>query len=247
MEERRQICLVLEYDGSAYHGWQWQDNNLSIQEVIEGAVGKITGEPSRVIGSGRTDAGVHALGQVATFLTRFPMPAADFTRALNAVLPRDIRVLSSIQAAPDFHPQFSAKGKSYLYVVLNRPEPSALLVNRAWHVRKPLAAEEMLRAACMLTGEHDFSSFQSSACVARDPVRTLSRLEIVAKGRLVEFRFDGNGFLKNMVRNIIGTLVDVGLGLYPAGRIGEILAARDRRQAGPCAPAKGLYLVSVKY
>ncbi len=247
MPAERHICLVLEYDGSSYHGWQYQANNLSIQQVLEEAVLRITGETVRIIGAGRTDAGVHALGQVASLRTRSAIAAGDFPRALNAALPRDIRVLSATDVTPDFHPQFRAGGKEYLYLILNRVNPSALLLHRCWHVSHPLDVEAMRQAAAVLVGRHDFSSFQSASCVARDPVRTLSRLDIRQRGGLLELSFEGNGFLKNMVRNLVGTLVEVGRASRPPATMAEILAALDRRRAGPCAPAYGLYLVRVIY
>lgn len=239
--------MIVEYDGSSYHGWQRQPNALTIQQVLEETIGRVTGEDVRIIASGRTDAGVHSLGQVASFVTRSRLTAEEFSRALNSLMPRDIRILSSSEVAWDFHPQFCARGKTYLYIILNRPCPSAVLTNRCWHIARKLDIEEMGYAANMLEGRHDFSSFRSSSCNAKNPVRTLYRLDMQIKGNLLEFWFEGDGFLKNMVRNIMGTLVDIGIGKYDHERIAEILEARDRKLAGRCAPPWGLYLVSVRY
>jgi tRNA pseudouridine38-40 synthase len=243
----RQICLTIEYDGSAYHGWQHQDNALSIQQVIEEAIRRITGETVRLRASGRTDAGVHALGQVASFPTTAKLPADAFRRALNSTLPADIRVTGSREADPQFHPQYDARRKTYRYLVLNRRDGSAVLRDRVWHVAPPLDESVLAESAACLAGEHDFGAFRSSSCTARNPVRNLSRVEVVRRGDLIEFEFTGNGFLKNMVRNMVGTLVDIGLAIFPSGSMPDILTSRDRRKAGRCAPPHGLYLVSVEY
>lgn len=238
---------MLEYDGTAYHGWQRQPNGLSVQEVVEGALARLTGEDLRVVAAGRTDAGVHALAQVAAFTTRSSVPAERFRAALNSLLPADIRVRDSRRVAASFHPQFEARGKTYRYFILNRPEASALLRNRCWHIRPPLDLDAMRAGAAHLLGRHDFSSFRSSSCCAAQPVRELTLLAVERAGGLVELTAEGDGFLKNMVRNIVGTLADVGLGTLPTDRVADILAGRDRRLAGRCAPPWGLYLAEVRY
>jgi tRNA pseudouridine38-40 synthase len=247
MRGRRNICLVVEYDGGSYHGWQRQPNGLTVQEVLEEAVRRVTGVRSPVIGSGRTDAGVHALGQTAAFRTDHPLAGELFAKALNANLPADVRVLASREVAPSFHPQYDAVGKTYLYLILNRPQGNALLRGRVWHLRPPLDAGAMAAAARALVGEHDFSAFRSSSCNASSPVRRLDLLQVERRGALLELTFRGNGFLKNMVRNLTGTLVQAGLGQIPPEEVAAILQGRERSAAGPCAPPWGLYLVSVAY
>ncbi len=237
----------MEYDGTAYHGWQRQPVSPTVQEVLEDRLQAITGEKVIVMGAGRTDAGVHALGQVASFRSASHLSPEEFGRALNAHLPSDIQVKRAFEARDDFHPQFGALSKTYLYLILNRPETSPLLLNRCWQLRHPLNMDRMSEACALILGEHDFSSFKSSSGKTRSQVRRLTRVETCRKGSLLEFWFEADGFLKNMIRNIIGTLVDIGSGRYPPEVMGEILEARDRTKAGPCAPPQGLYLVQVRY
>jgi tRNA pseudouridine38-40 synthase len=243
----RQICLVLEYEGTEYHGWQRQPELTTIQEIIENTLGRITGEKTTIMAAGRTDAGVHALGQVAAFRTGSRLTPGEFRRALNALLPQDIRIKEAAEVSFDFHPQFRALKKTYLYIILNRPSPTALIHHRCWHISRPLKVKEMREGALFLVGRHDFSSFMSSSGTTRSQIRHMTRCEIQEKGSLIELWFEADGFLKNMVRNMVGTLVDIGLGRYPPGEMEEILEAGDRRRAGPCAPPHGLYLVSIDY
>ncbi|MBI4390142.1 MAG: tRNA pseudouridine(38-40) synthase TruA [Nitrospinae bacterium] len=244
----RKLKLVLEYDGSRYHGWQVQPNGVSIQEVLQKTVERITKQETCVIGSGRTDAGVHAEGQVAHFSTESNMTGRQFLKALNSLLPRDIVVSRVEEAAPDFDARRSAAGKKYRYTILNRDYPSAFAYSRSWYIPFSLDVEAMRQAARHLVGRHDFSAFRAGNCEARSPVREILSLDIRREaGAFIVFEFEGNGFLKYMVRNIVGSLVEVGKGRMAPDRIREILESRDRTKAGPTAQPQGLCLVEVYY
>ena len=245
----RNIKLILEYDGTNYHGWQSQQGSgmPTIQDALEAALRKLTKGDIRTVSSGRTDAGVHALGHAANFLTESRIPAESWAPALNHLLPPDIRVLASEEVRPDFHARFSAKGKQYQYLVLARRAPSALRRNHVWHVDRKLNLAAMRRAAEVLVGKHDFSAFRSAGCSAKSPVRDLRSLAIRKKGDLVEFTLEADAFLMHMARNIVGTLVDAGLGRFTAEDVKRMLRSRDRRKAGGIAPARGLYLTTVFY
>lgn len=245
----RNIKLILEYDGTNYHGWQSQSGSSTptIQETLEAAIGKIAGERTKTTSSGRTDAGVHALAQVANFPCTVSLPAHAWMPALNRLLPEDIRVLSAEEVPPDFHARFSAKGKTYRYQILNRRAPSALHRNRAWHVDRRLNVSAMRRAGTALVGRHDFSAFRSSGCGAKTPVRTLRSLVIAKQGDAISIRLDADAFLMHMARNIVGTLVEAGLGRYSAEDIKKLLKSKDRSAAGKTAPAHGLFLEAVHY
>jgi tRNA pseudouridine38-40 synthase len=245
----RNIKLILEYDGTNYHGWQSQQGSGSstIQDTLEAALKALTKEDIRTVSSGRTDAGVHALGHAANFPTESPIPGGAWAPALNRLLPRDIRVIASEEVKPDFHARYSARGKQYRYVVLARSAPSALLRNHAWHVDRKLNLANMRRAALHLIGKHDFSAFRSSACSAKVPVRKLKTLSIAKKGDQIEFTLEADAFLMHMARNIVGTLVDVGLGRFSPDEVKAMLRSRDRTTAGKTAPARGLTLVEVFY
>jgi tRNA pseudouridine38-40 synthase len=250
--EVRNIRLVLEYDGTNYHGFQTQDDPAlpTIQGELEAAIEAICHERLRITGSGRTDAGAHALGQVVNFHTRSTVPTHRFPAALNSVLPRDIRVKEAAAVPQEFHARFDALSKTYAYLVDNRPSTSVFLRNYAYHVPQPLDLVAMRRAAEILVGTHDFASFQSSGSSAKTSVRTVYGLgidEIEAHEGIIKFSVRADGFLYNMVRNMVGTLLEVGLGRYSVEDTASILAARDRRLAGPTAPAQGLYLVKVEY
>jgi tRNA pseudouridine38-40 synthase len=245
---RRNIALLLEYEGSTFHGWQVQPVSPTIQEVLQLALRKMTGDPSLTVkGSGRTDAGVHALGQVANFRTACTLSTDIFQRGLNSLLPASIAVLSAQEVPAAFDAQYNARNKVYRYRLLLRRPRSPLLAGQAWHIPYPLRRNRMQRAARDLTGEKDFSSFRSSGCAARSPVRILSRLELRRRGNTLDFELEANGFLRHMVRNIVGTLVDVGRGNIPPDSMPELLASRDRARAGRKAPPQGLFLVSVRY
>jgi len=239
--------LTLEYDGSRYHGWQIQPDLPTIQGELEAAVRQVTQQPIDVVGAGRTDAGVHALGQVAHFSTIARLSAEEWQRALNGLLPHDIAVLAVEQAPDTFHARYAAKSKLYRYRILTRAYRSALERTRTWHVWHHLDAATMREAAACLVGNHDFSSFQGSPTDTDKPVCEITRLTVEPSGNELAIEVEANRFLKQMVRNIVGTLVEVGRGKLQAGNVAEILAARDGTKAGPTAPAHGLYLVKVDY
>jgi len=243
------ILLTLEYDGTNYHGWQSQaqSGKSTIQETVELAIGKIANEAVKTTSSGRTDAGVHAFCHVANFKTTRGIPPAAWAPALNHVLPVDIRVRSSKEVTAEFHARYSALGKTYRYRILNRREPTALYRNYAWHVNLPLFVENMKQAAECLVGTHDFSAFRGAGCSAKTPVRTMKSVAIKQSDEFVEVWLEADAFLQYMVRNITGTLVEVGLGRFKPEAMREILRARDRSKAGRTAPPQGLYLMSVTY
>lgn len=243
----KNIRLVLEYDGAGYSGWQWQPNAVTLQGTLEGAIFKITGENLRVTASGRTDAGVHAWGQVVNFHTEATLDSNAWRGALNHHLPPDMRVLEAAEAPEEFNARHSAVGKRYEYIVLNRFAPSPLRRNHAWHVGVALDFDAMAEAARPLVGEHDFTSFRALACDAKSPVRTLRQLDVARDGDTIIFQLGANAFLRHMVRNIVGTIVEVGKGRFKPEDVQAMLDARDRTKAGPTAPPQGLYLVEVEY
>ncbi len=245
---QRTIKLVLEYDGGAYAGWQRQADALTIQGVLEDALGRMLGAAVTVYASGRTDAGVHAWGQVAHFHTDAEYPAGVFQNALNALLPRDIAVVGAEDAPAEFHARFSSVSKTYHYLIWNKPYRSALLLRRAWHVGRPLDTEGMRRCLPLLTGTLDFSSFRSSGGDDLNPVRTITQFSILeTEPGMIRIAVSANGFLRHMVRNLVGTLVEVGRNKMDSNAVRSILESKDRRLAGPKAPAHGLYLVEVRY
>ncbi len=241
------IKLIIEYDGADYAGWQRQPNRPTIQEALESAILRMTQTPTSVIGAGRTDAGVHALGQIASFRTARQFSEQEWLRGLNGLLPDNIGVREVQQVQDDFHARYSALGKLYEYRLLNRLERSALDRNRAWHIRKRLDIAAMRDAACALLGRHDFSSFQGSPTDNENPVCDLQRLDISQDQDLISLQVYADRFLKQMVRAIVGTLVEVGLGKRSSGSVKDVLNAHDRSTAGQTAPPHGLYLVRVDY
>ncbi len=245
----RNIRLTLEYEGTNYHGWQAQTGSglATVQETLEKALSNLTHGPVKVNGSSRTDAGVHALGYVCNVMTSCSIPSAAWAPALNHLLPEDIRVLSSEEAALDFHARFSAVGKIYSYRILNRRAPSALYRHAAWHVNLRLNMRAMRSAAEHLIGQHDFSAFRAAGCSASSPIRTLKPIIIKKSADMVELRLEADSFLQYMVRNITGTLVEVGRGRFRPEEVKRMLLSRDRTTAGRTAPAHGLYLVRVLY
>ncbi|CBK42669.1 tRNA pseudouridine synthase A [Nitrospira defluvii] len=239
--------LVLEYDGTQYAGWQRQPNAPTIQAAVEEALAAIAQTRLTIIGAGRTDAGVHAFGQVASFRTDRGLSQREWLRALNAHLPADISALS-VKAVPDhFHARYSANGKLYEYHLMNRSERAPLLRERAWMLYKPLDFAAMTEAAAYLTGSHDFSSFETAPTDNENPQCRLQRADLRRQGDLIILSFYADRFLKQMVRSMVGTLVEVGQGKRTAADMRTVLAARARAAAGRTAPAHGLYLVRVDY
>jgi tRNA pseudouridine38-40 synthase len=240
------IKLTLEYDGTNYAGWQRQADQPTVQAVLEQVIGQVTQATLSVVGAGRTDSGVHALGQVASFRTERCLSSGEWSRALNGLLPEDICVRSVEFASDDFHARYSAVGKLYEYRILNRPDRSALDRHRAWHLRKGLDGDAMQEAAQYLIGRRDFSSFQGSPTDNQNPFCNLRQLSIRMEPEL-RIEAYADRFLKQMVRALVGTLVEVGLGKRTPASLEDILAARNRSAAGKTAPAHGLYLVRVDY
>ena len=244
-------ALLIEYHGGGFVGWQSQAcaQGLAIQDVLEAAAARLAeGAPVATAVAGRTDAGVHAEGQVALLdLTRdFPLPR--LREALNFHLkPHAVVVLRAAPAAAGWHPRFSAIGRAYRYRILNRRPRPALLAGQVWHVAHTLDAAAMHAAAQTLLGRHDFTAFRAAACQAASPLRTLDRLEVTRSGELVEIVAEARSFLHHQVRNMVGTLKLVGEGRWPAARVADVLAGRDRAAAGPTAPAEGLCLTGVRY
>lgn len=241
------IKLVIEYDGAGYSGWQRQDSEPSVQQAIEDVLRSLTGEKTVLHSAGRTDAGVHALGQVAHFDTQSHIPPDKFSFALNTMLPADIRIKDSTLADERFHARFDAKKKHYRYVIQNFPHASAILRNQSMHVPQKMDLEKMRRAAACLVGTHDFAAFTGSPCTVKTTVRTVYSIEIQQSGDLVQIDVVGNGFLYNMVRIIAGTLIYVGIGKLSPEDVSAILESRDRRRAGITAKPQGLFLVEVRY
>ena len=244
----KNIKLVIEYDGTSYHGWQSQINSLTIQDTIEGAIKKLTGEDAALTGSSRTDVGVHALGQVANFKTGSSIPPVKFSDALNSILPRDIVIKASCEVDAEFHSRFSSTGKKYRYLIYNSTCRSALLRNRAYHVPHNLDFKAMKKAAGYFLGTHDFAAFRRAAgSNTKTTVRTIHDLSLTRDDEIIRFEISGNGFLYNMVRIIVGTLVYVGTGRIDTEEIPSIIDCLDRKKAGKTAPGHGLYLVEVFY
>jgi len=245
--QARRIRIDFEYIGSRYCGWQWQDNAMSIQRVAEEALGKILQTHVRITASGRTDAGVHARMQPTHADVKTRISDADLMRAMNSVLPDDIGALDVVTVPSDWHARFCAREKTYVYTIVNSKLPSVFDHGRVWLYRSGLDEKVMAEAAERLVGERDFSSFRASGCAAKSPVRTLMRADVARDDDIISFTFTANGFLKQMVRNIVGTLVEVGRGRIAMNDIDTILNERDRTKAGPCAPPEGLCLVDVAY
>lgn len=288
------IKLILEYDGTHYHGWQRQANLPTIQQTLEEVLAQITKGPVKVTGASRTDAGVHAVRQVAHFKSSLKIGESSWVKAVNSLLPGDIVVKGAEYVPLNFHARYSAKGKVYRYAILNSRQMSPFLRNYAWHIKYPLDISSMKDAANFLIGTHDFSSFRASECSARSPVRTLDRLEITTGDTshifsifltgetlmsygltkeadrrgfpttsmgpsgenmgsappfspFILLTFEARSYLQHMVRNIVGTLADVGRGRLKPSDVRDILKKKDRRYAGPIAPPQGLFLVEIKY
>ena len=247
----RCVRLTLAYDGTNYLGWQSQTKGRTVQGVIENAIEQITGVHSRVLASGRTDAGVHALGQVAAFRTESHLTTETMVKALNAVLPEDLVVLAAEEVSLAFHPIRDAQRKRYRYLIDDGTIRPVLFRHFVWHYPRRLDVERMQQAAAKLVGKHDFAAFETSGAKRKTTVRSIYELTV---GRacpsvpsLISLEVEADGFLYNMVRNIVGSLVEIGRGARPPEWIEEVLLSRDRRRAGPTAPPEGLFLVSVTY
>jgi tRNA pseudouridine38-40 synthase len=256
----RHIKLILQFDGSGYSGWQVQESDRTIQGVLEGALFSITKEQIRITGCSRTDAEVHALEFVAAFRTNSTMKPDEFLRALNSNIPQDIRVIDAEECDGSFHPRYDAKSKLYSYLISTAVPQNVFLNRYAWQMpyRDGLDVDVMKEASKFLIGEHDFTSFRASGCGAKHPVRKVLNIEITKMTSIdfMTFRLDipvikisieANAFLRHMVRNIAGTLVEMGKGRIEASKMEEILNARDRSAAGKTAPACGLFLERVRY
>jgi tRNA pseudouridine38-40 synthase len=252
------IKLTLQYDGTNYWGWQVQKKGATIQGLLEDALFTITGERTRITGAARTDAGVHALQQVASFSTGSLLEPHIFIKALNGNLPLDIRVIKADACENDFHPRYDAKDKTYSYIIYKTGAYSVFLEKHSWSMPYKLNCEAMREAAFYLIGEHDFSCFRASGCSSKHPVRTMHSIEIaeLPSVEFIGFHFNvpvvkisitANAFLRHMARNIVGTLVETGRGKYPPSRIKEILQSTDRKLAGRTAPARGLFLEEIRY
>jgi tRNA pseudouridine38-40 synthase len=241
------FALGIEYDGSRFLGWQTQPGAGAVQDALQGALSAIAGAEIKVTCAGRTDRGVHAIGQVVHFDPPVERPDTAWVRGVNAVLPDSVAVLWVHRVGDGFHARYSALSRTYRYVLLNRPVRPALAARHAGWFHRELDLEAMRRAARSLVGEHDFSAFRSSECQARSPVRRVLRLEIDRRGERIDFAITANAFLHHMVRNIVGTLVYVGKGKHPAGWVGEVLSSRQRALAAPTFGPEGLYLEAVEY
>lgn len=240
--------LTVEYDGSCYHGYQIQGDLPTIQACLESAISMLAGEPVRVIASGRTDTGVHALAQVINFTsTKFSVPVERIPKALNSVLPQDIRVLTAEVVPNDFHARFDAKKKKYFYQLYLARQGTAFYRNYAWCIESELDVKAMYKAGKHLEGTHDFAAFTASGGSVSSTVRTIYNFNLIQEERLVKLEFIGNGFLYKMVRNLVGTLVEVGMGRRKPESIKELLVSRSRSLAGITAPPQGLFLEQVWY
>ena len=243
----KRVKLTVAYDGTNYCGWQVQPNGITVQKVLNQCLSEFTGENIETIGASRTDAGVHALGNVVVFDTEMRMPGDKFSFALNQRLPEDIRIQKSEEVDADFHPRYVKSQKTYEYRILNCrfPIPTERFYSHFTYI--PLDVDKMKEAASYLIGEHDFKSFCGTGAQVKTTVRTVKEIQIEKSGDRITIRITGEGFLYNMVRIIAGTLMDIGGGLYPPEKMKEILEAKDRKKAGPTAPARGLTLMKIQY
>lgn len=243
----RHIRLVIEYDGTALHGWQRQTNGPTVQQHLEDALAQLCAHEVTVTGASRTDAGVHARGQVASFRTERAIPLHGIRRGLNSLLPETIAVREADEVDDAFHPRFSATGKHYRYTLLCARDRSPRWRDRAWHHPESLDRAAMRAGALWLIGEHDFAAFRAAGCTAKTTVRRIDAIDLADDGDHLVIDVRGNAFLRNMVRIVVGTLTEVGTGRRPPGQVAEILGSKDRTKAGITAPARGLELVEVRY
>ncbi len=242
-----QYRLLLEYDGTDYHGWQLQPNARTLQEVLETALATVLRHPARLHAAGRTDAGVHALGQVATFQTERDVDVRELRKALNALTPADLAIREVVPVPESFDARRSATSRVYEYRIWNQPWRSAFWHRYTWHVPRALDVRAMRNGAALLVGEHDFSAFRASDCESESRIRRVLHSGLTETENLCTYRVQANAFLKHMVRTIVGTLVLVGFGELSVDDVARILASRDRTQAGATAPPQGLCLVAVSY
>lgn len=241
------ILLLLEYDGTDFAGWQLQPNGRSVQQTVEAALAELLGEPVRVHAAGRTDAGVHARAMPVHFATTRELPLRAYRDGLNRLMPADVAVYAVYEMPEGFHARFAARGKWYRYTIDRRAVRSPLSARRCWQVRSALDLAAMRAAAALLVGEHDFAAFRTSGCAARTTVRRLDSIDLVEEGTLLHVDVRGSGFLRNMVRMLVGTLVEVGQGKRPPTDIDRLLIQANGVRAGATAPAHGLCLMAVDY
>lgn len=244
---RHTIKAVVAYDGTRYQGFQRQKNGVGIQQLLEKALTEVLKEPILIKAAGRTDAGVHALGQVISFSTVSRIPPENYRRALEPHLPPDIAVREAEYAPDDFHARFDAVAKTYQYIVYYSPLPDPIRRNTTWEIREKPDVAAMNAAAALLLGQHDFSSFKNSGSQDTSPVRTMTKAQWEQNGDFYTFTITGDGFLYRMVRNLVGCLVKVGTGKWSMADFRRIMAAKNRKQAGMAAPPQGLYLMHVDY
>lgn len=252
------IKLIIEYDGTNYQGWQTQRSGLTVQDILCKTISGITGEQIKLNGASRTDAGVHALGQVAVFSTGSMLPADTLKRALNARLPKDMRILGAEELDSELHPRYRAVKKSYFYLIEETQKQSVFLHRYAWRIPVSLDLDRMSEASALLHGEHDFSAFRGAGCGAKTTVRTIHSITLARydymdfmtakiQGNFIKIRLEANAFLRHMVRNIAGTLIEVGKGRSSPETVMNVLMSCDRKLAGPTAPARGLFLEKIYF
>jgi tRNA pseudouridine38-40 synthase len=247
-ESEKNIRLILAYDGTHYHGWQRQKNGVTIQGIVEEKLQVMVRESVKLFASGRTDAGVHAVNQVCNFRTGSTIVPEAIRKGLNSLLPDDIHIKNAEYVPLDFHARYSARSKTYEYRVINRPAPDIFRRRYVWHIRAGLDIQKMQKCMSLLEGTHDFSSFKSSGSGTADPVRSMTKAAMLGPEEgLLRFVFRADGCLRHMVRNIVGTVIEVGLGKIDPDRFKEIFDSKDRRIAGVKAPARGLFLMDVQY
>lgn len=243
----RNISLIVSYDGKAYHGWQYQPNLITIEQVVREAIEKILNHKIKIYAGARTDTGVHAQGQVVNFFTEKGIEPGSLARGLNSLLPVDIRVKDAFEVGPDFHARYSAKSKTYVYCILNATYNSPFYVRYVWHIPYNIDVSSMNDSIKLIVGQHDFSAFKKKNATYHNPIREVIRARVKRRGNFIYIVIEATGFLRYMVRNIVGTLVLVGSGKIGVEDFRKILESKDREKAGPTAPAQGLFLREIKY
>jgi tRNA pseudouridine38-40 synthase len=243
----RNISLIVSYDGTAYHGWQYQPNLITIEQVVREAIEKILNHKIKIYAGARTDTGVHAQGQVVNFFTEKGIEPGSLARGLNSLLPVDIRVKDAFEVGPDFHARYSAKSKTYVYCILNATYNSPFYVRYVRHIPYNIDVSSMNDSIKLIVGQHDFSAFKKKNATYHNPIREVIRARVKRRGNFIYIVIEATGFLRYMVRNIVGTLVLVGSGKIGVEDFRKILESKDREKAGPTAPAQGLFLREIKY